>query len=158
MKSVFLLIYLIEKFLGIEFKKDNLNLKPKNLISVGIILGITVLIVGYSPLLSVLDDMITSLNPDWIHHQALSSFKLSFLTTPIHLALVCLFKDVRNPILKFKNTFALLFVGFIGVYIMIYLMDLLPHTIPEITLGIMWLFPLLTVIIVRLSITQEIRR
>lgn len=156
--SVIWIIHTLEKFLGIQFKKDNLNLKLENLISISVILGITVLIVGYSPLLVTLENMINSLQPDWIYYQALSSFKLSFLTTPIHLSLVCLFRDVEKPLLRFKNTFALLLIGFVGVYVMVYLMPILPNSIPSVTLSILWLFPLITVAIVRLSISQEIKR
>ncbi len=152
------IIWLIEKFLGIEFKRENLNLRIENLISIAIILGITFLIVVYTPLLQVLDNMINSLQTEWIYHQALSSFKLSFVTTPIHLSLVCLFRDVKTPLLKFKNTFAAVLVGFFGVYVIIYLIQTLAKSVPSETLWILWLYPLITVAIVRLSISQEIRR
>ena len=151
------IIKIIEKFLGVEFKSENLNLGIENLISIAIILGITFLIVVYTPLLQVLDNLANSLQTEWVYRQALSSFKLSFITTPIHLSLVCLFRDVKNPFLKFKNTFALLLMGFFGAYIMIYLMQILPDSIPSVTLGILWLYPLITVGIVRLSISHEIR-
>ncbi|MEX0596018.1 MAG: hypothetical protein WD512_05905, partial [Candidatus Paceibacterota bacterium] len=100
MKIIIWAIQFIEKFLGVQFKKENLNLKIENLISISVILGLTFLIVIYSGLLSVIDNMINSLETEWIYHQALSSFKLSFVTTPIHLSLVCLFRNVKKSLLK----------------------------------------------------------
>lgn len=152
------IIKIIEKILGIQFRRENLNLESGNLFSIAIILGVTFLIAAYSPFLQVIDNMVSSLQTEWIYHQALASFKMSFVTTPIQLALVCLFKDIKNPLLKFKNTFALLLVGFVGAYAMITIMQMFPKSIPSETLGILWLYPLITVAIVRLSISQEIRK
>lgn len=157
-KIIIWVIKIIEIFLGIRFKRENLNLKFENLFSIVIILGVTFLIVIYSPFLHIIDNMVNSIQTEWIYHQALASFKLSFITTPIHLSLVCLFRDVKKPLIKFQRTFYVLFAGFIGVYVMVYMMQILPKLIPSETLGILWLYPLITVAIVRLSISQEMRR
>lgn len=156
--AILWIIKIIEMFLGIRFKRENLNLKIENLFSIAVIVGITFLIVVYSPFLQIIDNMVNSIKTEWIYHQALASFKLSFVTTPIHLSLVCLFRDVKRPLVKFQRTFYALFAGFIGVYVMVYLMQILPKSIPSETLGILWLYPLITVAIVRLSIAQEMRR
>ncbi len=152
------IIVIIEKILGIQFRRENLNLELWNLFSVAVILSVTFLIAIYSPFLQVIDDMVNSLQTEWIYHQALASFKFSFVTTPIQLSLVCLFRDVKNPLVKFKNTFALLLAGFVGVYAMISIMQIFPESIPSETLSILWLYPLITVAIVRLSIAQEVRK
>jgi hypothetical protein len=151
------LVHLAEWFLGVEFRSENLNLKFGNLASVAAIIFITAVITLYSPLLQVIENMVNSLQTNWIYKQALLSFKFSFVTTPLHLSLVCLFKDVENPILKFKNTFAALVVGFIGAYVMVYLIQAMPESIPSEMLSVLWVYPLIMIAIVRVSISQEIR-
>lgn len=149
------LIFLIVKIVfGVELKKQNFT--TAQLPAVIVIVLLTAAIVVFSPFLQTIDNLISSTKVEGINYLALSSFKMSFITTPLQLVLICFFREIKNPLKKFADSFKALLGGFVGVFIMVTLMQnqLFQNLTPyfQFVLGI---FPILTMIIVRLAIREE---
>jgi hypothetical protein len=141
--------------LGVVIKRENFTLKQLPEI-IGIII-ITLLVVVFSPFLETIDRIIASANEEGLKHLALSSFKTSFIITPAQLVIISLFSEIKNPLKKYGIAFGALLSGFIVVYaILILLNDPLMENLSGFFQIILGLFPIITVIIVRVAVKKKI--
>ncbi len=142
---------------GVEIKRENFTLKQLPEI-IGIII-ITLLVVVFTPFLETIDKIIASANEEGLQYLALSSFKMAFITTPLQLVIISLFSKIKDPLKKCGIAFVALLSGFIVVYAMLNsLNDPLMENFSGFFQIILGLFPIITVIIVRVVIKKKIIR
>lgn len=134
--------WILEKFVGVEFKKENLNLELKRIISCVIVIVVSVIILF--AIFPVIDNLIQSSGQAWY---AGILTKYSFLAISIKIIFLSLFTNLNNPVGRFKAVFSIQLIGFIGGVIMHTLLNGMINPSSNIDSGIKFIYGLLPFVV-----------
>lgn len=132
--------WILEKFLGVELKLDNLNLKLGRILACTLVIIITYLILVPFDLFSIIENLAKSSGQIW-YAEILA--KYSFIAVSIRIIALTLFTKLENPIGRFRAAFAVQLIGFIGGIIMHSLLNNFINPSPNIDSTIKFTYSLL---------------
>ncbi len=134
--------------LGVEIKKDNLNLRRESIISCGILIFITYILLIPENFFSIIENLIRSSDQPW-YVEILA--KYSFAMISVKLFFLSLFTKKNNILGRFRAAFATQLGGFVGGIILHILLNSfikISTTIPEDTKFIYGLLPFVVNLVV----------
>jgi hypothetical protein len=130
--------WILKKLVGVELKKENLNLELKRIVSCVIVIVVSGIILF--AIFPVIDNLIQSSGQAWY---AGILAKYSFLAISIKIIFLSLFTNLNNPVGCFKAVFFLQLLGFIGGVIIHTLLNGMINPSPNIDSGIKFTYGLL---------------
>lgn len=109
---------IMEEIVGVKLKRENFNREPNRIVSCVIVIVVSYIILG--PLFSIIDNLIKSSEQPWY---AAILTKYSFVAVSIRIIFLSLFTRLNNPFGRFKASFYLQMIGFIGGIVMYSLLN-----------------------------------